>query len=67
LVDIDEVAVEHGRHLAEQRGLTEGVNLRCGDAKLRAPQRANAVVCIGASQVWDRRSRRTSRSTTPPR
>jgi len=51
-VDTHEAAIEHGRHLAEQRGLTKRVNLLCGDAKIRAPERVDAVVCIGASQVW---------------
>jgi SAM-dependent methyltransferase len=51
-VDRDETSIEHGRELAEQRGLAERVSLICGDAKIEAPSRAAAVVCIGASQVW---------------
>lgn len=51
-VDIDSASIEHGRRLLDQRGLAERVTLTCGDAKDHAPDRADAVVCIGASQVW---------------
>jgi SAM-dependent methyltransferase len=51
-VDADEACIEHGRTLAEQRGLGDRVTLTVGDAKDRAPGRADAVICIGASQVW---------------
>lgn len=51
-VDTNEASIEHGRHLVAQRGLTDRVILICGDAKNQAPERADAVVCIGASQVW---------------
>jgi len=51
-VDTDAASIEHGRRLLDQRGLTDRVTLTCGDAKDHAPERADAVVCIGASQVW---------------
>jgi hypothetical protein len=51
-VDTNEASIEHGRQLVERRGLTDRVSLICGDAKDQAPERADAVVCIGASQVW---------------
>lgn len=51
-IDLDALSVEHGRQLAEQRGLTERVTLLCGDGRDQAPQQADAVVCIGASQIW---------------
>lgn len=51
-VDTDAASIEHGRRLLEQRGLADRVTLTCGDAKDHAPARADAVVCIGASQVW---------------
>jgi SAM-dependent methyltransferase len=51
-VDTNEASIEHGRQLAAQRGLTDRVTLTCGDGKDQAPERADAVVCIGASQVW---------------
>jgi SAM-dependent methyltransferase len=51
-VDIDQAAINHGRTLADQRGLLDRVRLVVGDAKEQAPQHADAVICIGASQVW---------------
>jgi SAM-dependent methyltransferase len=51
-VDLDAGSVDHGRGLARRRGLSERVDLRVGDARLVAPDRADAVICIGASQVW---------------
>jgi cyclopropane fatty-acyl-phospholipid synthase-like methyltransferase len=50
-VDLDAVAVEHGERVAEQRGLADRVDLRVSDARdLRGGW--DAVICIGASQVW---------------
>ncbi|HEY2326789.1 MAG TPA: methyltransferase domain-containing protein [Gaiellaceae bacterium] len=51
-VDSDAAAIAHGRELAEQRGLTDRVTLVCGDAKSESPERADALICIGASQIW---------------
>ena len=51
-VDIDEAALERGRRLAAARGLSDRVTMVSGDGKVRTPERADAVVCIGASQVW---------------
>lgn len=51
-VDSDEASVEHGRRLAQQRGLADRVTLLSGDAKTTAPEHADAVICVGASQVW---------------
>ncbi len=51
-VDRDAAAIGQGRALAEQRGLADRVELRCGDASVIAPARADAVICIGASQIW---------------
>ena len=51
-LDTNPASIDHGRHLVEERGLTERVILTCGDGKDQAPERADAVVCIGASQVW---------------
>ncbi len=50
-VDSDEVAVAHGRDLARERGLAERVDLRVGDAR-QVEAGADAVICIGASQIW---------------
>jgi len=51
-IDIDEASLEHGRHVAVTRGLADRLDLVCGDGKVQAPERADAVVCIGASQIW---------------
>lgn len=51
-VDNDEASIGHGRQLAQQRGLGDRVTLLLGDAKTTAPEHADAVICIGASQVW---------------
>lgn len=51
-VDVDEDAVEHGRGLAERRGLGDRVRLVAGDASGAAPSGADAAICVGASQIW---------------
>ena len=51
-IDLDGESIEHGRRLAEQRGLADRVTLVRGDAKLEAPEKADALICIGASQIW---------------
>lgn len=51
-VDTDPEAITHGRSLAEARGISARVELRRADARARPPATADAVVCIGASQVW---------------
>ena len=51
-IDSDTEAIAHGRRLAQQRGLANRVTLVCGDARTRTPSHADAVVCIGASQIW---------------
>lgn len=51
-VDSDEPAIEHGRDLARRRGLADRVKLVVGDARALSPRGADAVICIGASQIW---------------
>ena len=51
-IDADERAINHGRALAAQRGLGDRVTLIAGDGRTHAPKHADAVICIGASQVW---------------
>lgn len=51
-VDTDESAVEHGRALAVDRGLADRVELRVGDARDVESAHPDAVICIGASQIW---------------
>lgn len=51
-VDLDEGAIEHGRALAASRHLDSRVDLRVGDAADTLSDRADAAICIGASQIW---------------
>jgi SAM-dependent methyltransferase len=51
-VDLDGESIQHGRQLAAQRGLNERVTLVSGDAKTESPEKADALICIGASQIW---------------
>lgn len=51
-IDLNDASIKHGRELAAQRGIRDRVTLISADATTRAPQRADAVICIGASQVW---------------
>ena len=49
--DLDAVAIEHGRSEAQRRELATRVELVTADAReLTGP--ADAVLCIGSSQVW---------------
>jgi SAM-dependent methyltransferase len=50
-VDQDEPALAHGRELATARGLADRVLFEAADARALAEQ-ADAVICIGASQIW---------------
>jgi SAM-dependent methyltransferase len=51
-IDLDGEAIERARQLATQRGLKERITLVCGDAKTASPKEADALICIGASQIW---------------
>lgn len=51
-VDEDPAAIAHGRALAQERDLAGRVELRCADARTGSPSGVDAVVCIGASQIW---------------
>jgi hypothetical protein len=51
-IDRDADALEHGRSLAADRGITDRVELIDGDAGAVAPAAADAVICLGATQIW---------------
>ena len=51
-VDSDEAVITHGRVLADQRGLAGRVTLVHGEAKEQSPRQADALLCVGASQIW---------------
>lgn len=50
-IDLDAAAIEHGRGQAAQRGMSGRVELTVADARTATFQ-ADAVLCIGATQVW---------------
>jgi SAM-dependent methyltransferase len=50
-VDQDEPALARGRELAAERGLADRVRFEAADARSLAGP-ADAVICIGASQIW---------------
>jgi SAM-dependent methyltransferase len=50
-IDLDELAIAHGRDLAAARGLGERVELHATDVS-EADLAADALICIGASQIW---------------
>jgi SAM-dependent methyltransferase len=51
-IDLDGEAIEHARQLAAQHGLNQRVTFVCGDARTESPKKTDALICIGASQIW---------------
>ncbi len=51
-IDLDDGAIAHARTLAHARGLDARVSFIAGDARIQLPPTADAIVCIGASQIW---------------
>lgn len=51
-VDADGASIAHGREVAHQRGLADRVTLIHGDAKEHSSGQADALLCLGASQIW---------------
>jgi hypothetical protein len=52
-VDSDSAVISHGLELAAERGLSERTRLIAGDATVNLPAQVDAVICIGATQVWN--------------
>ncbi len=50
--DTNKASIQQGTLQAQHRNLTDRVTLLVGDAKTAAPEHADAVICIGASQIW---------------
>lgn len=50
-LDLDEASINHGRALAEARGLANRVTLLAQDCR-DAEATPDAAICIGASQIW---------------
>lgn len=51
-VDLDEVGIAEAGRRAEERGLAERVTFTVGDASTALPDGLDALVTIGASQIW---------------
>ncbi len=51
-IDRDHRSIAHGRSLARARRLADRVELIDGDATTETPTSADALICIGASQIW---------------
>lgn len=51
-IDLNEDAISHGQSIAKECGISDRITLICGDAKVNSPEKANGVICIGASQIW---------------
>ena len=51
-VDLDELSLEVARQHARERGLDQRTQFLPGDAAITGPDEVDALVAIGASQVW---------------
>jgi cyclopropane fatty-acyl-phospholipid synthase-like methyltransferase len=51
-VDAEQLWLDHARARARARGVADRVDLRLGDAASDGPDRADAAICIGSSQIW---------------
>ena len=51
-VDAQGTSVEHGQELAAAMNLGDRIELRVGDARVNTPSGVDAVICVGASQIW---------------
>lgn len=51
-IDRDAGSIEHGMSLAAAHGVADRVRLTVGDARSEAPSAADAVICLGATQIW---------------
>jgi cyclopropane fatty-acyl-phospholipid synthase-like methyltransferase len=51
-IDSNDRSIAHARSVARERGIDDRISLIAGDARDHLPDSADAVVCIGASQIW---------------
>jgi len=51
-IDLQDSAIEHARMLAQKHGVGNRLTLIPGNVKDHLPVSAQAVICIGASQIW---------------
>ncbi|HEY2862032.1 MAG TPA: class I SAM-dependent methyltransferase [Casimicrobiaceae bacterium] len=51
-IDLNHNFIEYGRALARARGVDDRLSLIAGDVKDHLPTWSQALICIGASQIW---------------
>src|SRR5690349_23395845 len=65
-IDLQDSSIARARAVARERGIDDRLSLIAGDAKDHLPESSDAVICIGASQIWgppvDRKSTRLNSS-----
>jgi SAM-dependent methyltransferase len=51
-IDLQDSSIAHARAVARERGIDDRISLIAGDARDHLPESSDAVICIGASQIW---------------
>ena len=51
-IDLQDSSIAHAHAVARDRGVDDRLCLITGDAKNHLPESSDAVICIGASQIW---------------
>jgi hypothetical protein len=51
-IDLNQSSIEHARVLARARCVDDRLSLIAGDVKEHLPSGSQAIICIGASQIW---------------
>jgi SAM-dependent methyltransferase len=51
-IDLQDSSITHARAVARERGVGDRIRLIAGDARDHLPASSDAVICIGASQIW---------------
>jgi len=51
-IDLQDSSIARARAVARERGIDDRLSLIAGDAKDHLPESSDAVICIGASQIW---------------
>ena len=51
-IDLHDSYITHVQSLARERGISDRISLIAGDARDHLPESSDAVICVGASQIW---------------
>jgi len=51
-IDLQDGSITHARAVARERGVDDRISLVACDARDHLPESSDAVICIGASQIW---------------